>query len=160
MQTRRKFAGILVYVKNFQRSMHQFLPKRRIQMPMWTGSNIKVIIMNEEKVLCEKCGSEMCIIDEICTVGMTCPNCGYGWVTSSRAFADTQTYSIFLDSNKNSIDNIKLISSIANCNYLMARKLIGSSVPFFCGSAIKVKSIKKELDDAGIRYRIEPEFPY
>lgn len=117
--------------------------------------------MNEEKILCEKCGSEMHEIDEFCTVGMECPNCGWGMVTTSPAILDRRTYSIFLNSNKDSINNIKLISAIANCNYITAKRLIESApVLIFCGSAIKVKSAKKKLEEADIAYSIKPEVPY
>ncbi len=117
--------------------------------------------MNEEKILCEKCGSEMRRIDELCTVGMDCPNCGWCLVTTSPIISDRQTYNIFLNSNKSSLNHIKLISSIANCNYITAKKLIESvSVPIFCGSAIEVRSIKKKLEDADVTYSIEPKFPY
>lgn len=117
--------------------------------------------MNEEKILCEKCGSEMRRIDELCTVGMDCPNCGWCLVTTNPIISDRQTYNIFLNSNKSSLNHIKLISSIANCNYITAKKLIESApVPIFCGSAIEVRSIKKKLEDADVTYSIEPKFPY
>lgn len=35
-----------------------------------------------EKTYCEKCGSEMKVINENHPDGMTCQNCGWGWVTS------------------------------------------------------------------------------
>lgn len=118
--------------------------------------------MNEEKFLCEQCGSELHEFDELCTVGMECPNCGWCMVTTSPIISDRHTYNIFINSNiLPSINNIKLISEIANCNYITAKKLIESApVQIFCGSAINVKSAKKKLENANITYRIKPEFPY
>lgn len=115
----------------------------------------------EETVLCEKCGAEMHRINEPCTVGMECPNCGWGWVTTSPAISDKSTYSIFLSPIKSSVDHLKLISSIADCSYITAKKLIESApVCIFSGSAPEVKSIQKKLGEAAIPYHIEPYFPY
>lgn len=117
--------------------------------------------MNEETVLCEKCGSEMRRIDKLCSVGMECLNCGWGWVTTSPIISDGQTYNIFLNSNKSSTNHIKLISSITNCNYITSKKLIESApVSIFSGNALEVKAIKKKLEDADIPHSIEPKFPY
>ena len=35
-----------------------------------------------DKIICEKCGAEMLPIDQNKPVGMTCPNCGWGWATT------------------------------------------------------------------------------
>ena len=37
--------------------------------------------MNKEYI-CEKCGTEMVPIDKKIPVGLTCPNCGWGWATT------------------------------------------------------------------------------
>lgn len=117
--------------------------------------------MDKETVSCEKCGSDMRKIDDSSTVGMECSNCGWGWVTTNPVITDRQTYSIFLNSNKSSVENIKLISSIANCNLITAKKLIETApASIFSGSALEVRSIKKKLEDEDIPYSIEPEFPY
>lgn len=117
--------------------------------------------MDKEIVLCEKCGANMHTIDEVCTVGMVCPSCGWGWVTTNPLISDIQIYNIFLNTIESSVNNIKLISSIVNCNYITAKKLIESApVSIFSGSALEAKSIIKKLEDADIPYNIEPKFPY
>lgn len=118
-------------------------------------------MVEKETVLCEKCGTEMRSIHELCTVGMKCAACGWGWVTTNPMISDTKTYNIFLYPIKSTADNIKIISSIANCNYITAKKLIESApVSVFSGSALEVKLIKERLENADIIHSIEPEFPY
>lgn len=118
--------------------------------------------MAEEKtIICEKCGAEMCKVDEGCTVGMKCPGCGWGWVTTHPAVSDRETYSIFLEVCEQSAAQIKLIASVANCNYSAAKKLIASApVAVFSGSAIAVKDARNKLEAAGIAYSITPAFPW
>jgi hypothetical protein len=38
--------------------------------------------MSDDIVICEKCGAEMKPLSDIYPVGMTCPNCGWGWATT------------------------------------------------------------------------------
>ena len=35
-----------------------------------------------DAIICEKCGNEMKPLSEIYPIGMTCPNCGWGWATT------------------------------------------------------------------------------
>ena len=35
-----------------------------------------------DKCICEKCGAEMKPLSDFSPVGMTCPNCGWGWATT------------------------------------------------------------------------------
>lgn len=119
--------------------------------------------MDEEVILCEKCGAEMNPIHQGFTVGAECPNCGWGYVTSyiPPMYSDTRTYSVILDSNQYSVERVKLIASIANCNFIHAKKLIESApVSIFSGRAVEVKAIKEKLEEAHIACSIEPEFPY
>lgn len=116
---------------------------------------------NEDMVLCEKCGAEMHSICEGVTVGMKCPACGWGWVTTSPMISDGQLYRVILNTGESTIEHIKLISSIADCSYIAAKKLLVSApVSVFSGSAVEVKTIIEKLDDAGVAYHIEPDFPY
>lgn len=77
-----------------------------------------------EKTYCEKCGSEMKVINENHPDGMTCQNCGWGWVTSyfEPILSDTYDYHIILLPCENSLLAIKTVSEIANCNYIDAKK--------------------------------------
>jgi large subunit ribosomal protein L7/L12 len=113
--------------------------------------------------ICEKCGAEMKPLSDIYPVGMTCPNCGWGWATTyiDPINLDEINYHVILLSSGNSLSNIKMVSETANCNYVEAKKMINNApVEVFHGQAVEVKAIKEKLEEAGIDFRIEPEFPY
>ena len=102
-------------------------------------------------------------LSELYPIGMTCPNCGWGWATTyiDPINLDEGDYHIILVSSENSLSNIKLVSETANCNYVEAKKLIENvPVEIFCGKAVEVKAIKEKLGAANIEIKIEPEFPY
>ena len=82
-----------------------------------------------DKCICEKCGVEMKPLSEIYPIGMTCPNCGWGWATTyiDPINLDESDYQMILVSSENSFSNIKIISEIANCNYIDAKKKIGEN---------------------------------
>lgn len=117
-----------------------------------------------EKCICEKCGNEMKPLSDIYPVGMTCPNCGWGWATTyiEPIREDDTDYHIVLSvPYKPSLDKIRIIAGIANCNYIEAKDLSEKApVEIYCGKAVNVRSIREKLEAAGIEIRIEPEFPY
>ena len=116
-----------------------------------------------DAIICEKCGNEMKPLSEIYPIGMTCPNCGWGWATTyiEPIRADSMNYHIVLLSANTALPNIKLISKIAGCNYLDAKKLIETTPrEIFCGNAVEVKAFKEMLETANIEISIDPEFPY
>jgi large subunit ribosomal protein L7/L12 len=116
-----------------------------------------------DKCICEKCGAEMKPLSDIYPVGMTCPNCGWGWATTyiDPINLDEINYHVILVSSDNSLSNIKMVSETANCNYVEAKKLINNvPVEVFHGQAVEVKTIKENFEKADINFRIEPEFPY
>ena len=97
-----------------------------------------------DKCICEKCGAEMKPLSELYPIGMTCPNCGWGWTTTyiDPINLDENDYRMILVSSENSLSNIKLVSETANCNYVEAKKLIEKPhVEIFCGKAVEVKKI-------------------
>ena len=56
---------------------------------------------------------------------------------------------------------LKLVSEIAGCNYIEAKKLIEKTpVEVFSGKAIDIMGIKEKLEAANIDFKIEPDFPY
>lgn len=119
--------------------------------------------MSDNIVICEKCGAEIKPLSELYPIGMTCPNCGWGWATTyiDPINLDENDYRMILVSSENSLSNIKLVSETVNCNYVEAKKLIEKAlVEIFCGKAVEVKTIKEKLEAANIEIRIEPEFPY
>ena len=114
-------------------------------------------------MMCEKCGHKMVSISESQPIGMTCPNCGWGWATTyiEPILSDSVDYHVILESCDNSLTSIKIVSEVANCNYIEAKKLI-NNVPaeVFHGQAVEVKKKKTKLEAASIDFKIEPEFPY
>ncbi len=116
-----------------------------------------------EKIVCEKCGAEMHDIQTSYTLGMKCPNCGWGWVTTYNEpiEVDYSVYHVVLDSKDSSLVNVKLVASIVNCNYLRAKRIIENSPSeIFSGKAVDVREIRDRLVQAGVAFRIEPDFPY
>lgn len=114
-----------------------------------------------KKVLCGNCGDEMQMCEEGITLGWKCPDCGWGYCTTSPIISDAQTYEVYLNSGNSSDDNVKLISSITNCNYVSAKKLLESApVSIFSGSAVEVREVRNKLEAAGVKFSIEPEFPW
>ena len=116
-----------------------------------------------EKIVCEKCGAEMHIVRDSYQMGMKCPNCGWGWVTTYNEpiEVDYSVYHVVLDSKDGSLVNVKLVASIVNCNYLRAKRIIENSPSeIFSGKAVDVREIRDRLVQAGVAFRIEPDFPY
>ena len=116
-----------------------------------------------EKIVCEKCGAEMHIVRDSYQMGMKCPNCGWGWVTTYNEpiEVDYGVYRVILDSKDTSLANVKLVASIVNCNYLRAKRIIENAPSeIFSGKAVDVREIRDRLVQAGMAFRIEPDFPY
>ena len=116
-----------------------------------------------EKIVCEKCGAEMHIVRDSYQMGMECPNCGWGWVTTYNEpiEVDYSVYHVVLDSKDSSLANVKLVASIVNCNYLWAKRIIENAPSeIFSGKAVDVREIRDRLVQAGVAFRIEPDFPY
>ena len=105
----------------------------------------------------------MTYFQEAHTCGWMCPVCGDGVATTyiEPILSDIIDYHVILMSDDKSLTIIKIVSKIANCNYLEAKQMIENSpVEFFCGKAVDVKPIKEKLEAASIKIKIEPEFPY
>lgn len=112
---------------------------------------------------CEKCGASMVEYREGHSVGFTCMNCGWGVATSyfETHELDLTVYSIIVQGNKATPVAIKAIASIANVNFLQAKKLIEMPEAIvFEGNASSILKKKAILGNAGIAYRITPEFHY
>ncbi|MBO7393013.1 MAG: DUF4926 domain-containing protein [Abditibacteriota bacterium] len=117
-----------------------------------------------DKVICEKCGAEMEPIDKNTPVGMTCPECGWGWATTyiDPLLEDSETYEVVLAAgNKQSEDVIAAVADIAGCNFLRARQLVAEApVTVFSGDAPSVKDAAEKLESAAADYEIKPDFPH
>lgn len=125
-------------------------------------------------MICEKCGTEMEKIKTDFSIGVECPNCGWGWVTTSvdSIKEDNTSYEIWLEpGNVQSASNIKLIATVAGINVVQAKKILNSDgaeliyksqlepVSKF-SAAQHVQKNAKMLKKAGIEFRISPNFPY
>lgn len=121
-------------------------------------------MFGEDVVLCEKCGHEMTSFREGHDCGMICHNCGWGVATSyfEPYETDRTDYHILLAASyKPSIADIRVVSDIANCNYIEAKNLIENApVEIYCGQAMDIMKIRERLVSADIEFVIKPEFPY
>ncbi len=117
-----------------------------------------------EKVLCDKCGAEMIPVDSERPVGMKCPKCGWGWVTSyiDPIKEDETIYEISLEEgNQVTKDNIRLVSEISDVNFLEAKRLLENAPKsFISGKAVDINDAVIRLKDAGIIFTVTPEYPY
>ena len=93
-----------------------------------------------------------------------CDNCGNAVVTSyfEPLEIDQTIYHVSISKGIISTFNeIKLISKIANCNFLQAKKMIESApTEIYKGKAVDIIAIKKSLENGNINFFINPEFPY
>lgn len=117
-----------------------------------------------DKIICEKCGAEMLPIDPNKPVGMTCPNCGWGWATTyiDPEQEDDTVYVVSL--SKGNIATraaIKAVSKITSKNFIQAKRIIENSpVDIYTGNAVEVKDVLLLLESLSLAYGITPEFPY
>ncbi len=116
------------------------------------------------KIICEKCGTEMLPIDMHKSVGMKCPKCGWGWATSyiEPIKVDTTDYNVvLLAGNIPSKESIKTIANIAGISFLQAKKMIENApTSLFIGKAVAVKEAIVALESSALNYQVEPKFPY
>ena len=114
--------------------------------------------------LCEKCGSVMVPVSDENNLGMICPNCGYGYVTSyiEPIYEDQQEYEIVLtDGNTITKENFSLIQSLTGKNMIEIKLLFDNATySLFKGSAPEVKKLKEKLDNLKMKFEIIPEFKY
>ena len=119
----------------------------------------------DEEIICEKCGSVMInpYGEEDSCMGMECPNCGWGWVTtnSNHILFDQQDYTVTIPAfEKPSADIIRQVSKSLECNFLEARqKLQQDPVNLVC-KATAVRDIARKLKELDIPFTITPDFPH
>ena len=88
-----------------------------------------------EIIKCEKCGAVMCPIDPSKPVGMTCPNCGWGWATTyvDPMLDDNTIYKVSLSNgNKASKSAIKAVAKVSGKNFIQAKRIS-------CDNSLKVR---------------------
>ena len=112
---------------------------------------------------CDVCGNEMKAFHQNSTSGFKCASCGNSWLTTLMRDieSDEKDYEILLNSNNEaSADNIKLVSKIANCNFLESKKLILSAASIAKDKAYVIQNKALELQEGKLKFTIAPEFPY
>lgn len=127
-----------------------------------------------EKIICEKCGNEMENHSYNDSIHIECPNCGWGWATTTydQSLDDTTAYEIWiLPGNAHSAEILKTIAKIAHINILQAKKLLNKSEPtklypysnYPCNTLNRIHEIKefaRILQTRNIQFYISPSFPY
>ena len=113
---------------------------------------------------CEKCGSDTEYRIEGSTEGLFCTKCDWAIVTTHipKIAQDITQYKVFLSAadfkNKH---HLKAVSKVANRNLVQARKIMQERRPLlFEGEAIEVDKVRDALKSVGVKYEIEPDFPY
>ena len=94
--------------------------------------SLKDICPMNEKMFCEKCGAEMIDRSEGDSIFVECPNCGWGWATTTYdpSMDDETEYEIWLrPGNAQSPEMLRLIADIANVNLLQAKKMLNNEEP-------------------------------
>ncbi len=118
---------------------------------------------DKENVICVICGTEMIPLEKS-SWGMICPNCNWGWVTTRFDPIDTDMtdYRIILQpGNAARIESIRIVSHLANVNYIQAKKLIEAApVKVFEGKARDIVIAAAEMKAQNINHMIQPDFPY
>ena len=121
--------------------------------------------MNDKKILCAKCGGAMLPAVEGSVQGLKCSKCGeWGYLTSyiPEIQADSTSYSISLQAgNIPASQAIKGLASVAQCNFLQAKRLLQESEQIiFTGNAEATLQATIILTEAGIKHIITPDFKY
>ncbi len=127
-----------------------------------------------EKIICEKCGAKMIDRSEGGSIFVECPNCGWGWATTTHdaSMDDKTEYEIWLrPGNSQSAEILHLIADIANVNFLQAKKMLNNQEPVMlckaCNEAAaslskvqKIQIIAGSLKKANVEFFITPDFKY
>ena len=120
--------------------------------------------MNDEEMVCEKCGAEMVHRINGSNYIIECPKCGWGCVTTytEPIYADRTIYTIsILPRNSVTKTVLSAIGKVAGVNFLGAKPIAEQGrADVFEALAPEIREKKKLLDDAGVSHLIEPEFPY
>ena len=113
----------------------------------------------DEKIICQKCGRSMTTFHERGSIGMKCPNCGWGWVTSMAALSyDPQKYHITIaPCAAPNVISIKAMSQACACNFLEAREKLLHGHTFTELSSADAAKISGTLKSGHIAFELMPE---
>lgn len=113
---------------------------------------------------CPNCNSDL--ISEIkgLTLTISCTNCDWGLASTywDPIYTDETIYKVILEKgNLSSIENIKAIAKVVNCNFLQAKKIIESENPIIVeDNAPEIIIQVRKLNNSSLKYSITPNFPY
>lgn len=106
----------------------------------------------------------MISICEHASQGWSCPNCGWGIVTTyfDEIYQDIKVYSIFIKSITDIDKNkIKLISKMAGVNYIEAKQMLNKgNVCILKAKAVNIKIAIEKLKIENIPFEVTPKFNY
>lgn len=114
---------------------------------------------------CEKCGHELEPVKGVylACIGMTCPNCGWGFIRSEGdpMLEDVNDYTITIKSYDTNQQTLRSISKCMNINYIEAKKQLDNA-PFvaFKGKAYEVIKKLQILNRGDVNYSVSPNFPW
>lgn len=116
-----------------------------------------------EKIICEKCGSEMRKYREHGSCGMKCTKCDWSWATSfiPEISSDFNLFKLTIFAIPTpSIDVIKAVATLASCNFLAAKNNLQQGDIDFSLRAPQVLEYTNRLVPLGIDYKLSPECVY
>ena len=121
--------------------------------------------MVDDTMICKKCGGEMVPTVEDSVQGLKCSQCGewdYATTYLPEIYSDKTIYSVFLrPGNHATLQTIKHVASVANCNFIKAKELLCTTdQKILEGTAQTILEAVGKLKSAGIRYVISPDFKY
>lgn len=96
-------------------------------------------------------------------MGMTCPNCGWGWVTTNteHILLDDQMYTLSIPGlEKPSMEIIRLVSKFLDCNYVEAKQKLQQDPVNLIFKATVIREIAQKLKELDIPFTITPDFTH
>lgn len=119
--------------------------------------------MNDILGRCEVCGGHLDIYMDGRTQGLICKNCGWSLVTTviPEINSDNNEYSIRCSGDFSNSEHVRMVASVVGSNFIEARKFLkqGSFV-IFTGKAPEVYDVIKNLQAAGLEFKVDPQFKW
>lgn len=137
------------------KKLQRFLP---LQLILRQERQIKGEV---NKMLCEKCKTQMIYVRENSVQGWTCPVCGWEILTTfiDQIHQDMTEYSICTKRITNiDQDKIKVISKISGVNYIVAKQMLEKEgICILKAKAIDIQKAICELENVNIPFEVTPE---
>lgn len=112
---------------------------------------------------CMECGGELISEVQGSCLSVKCLSCGMSYATTwyDEFTWDHTDYKIILTDTDCNAAKLKAIAEITGFNYLTIRKM-SQNIPqeLYHDNARVIKEKKKLLDDADVKYTIEPKWKY